>query len=179
VGHQRGYKKRVGRVGGHRGRETRRRARVRMHRSTATRGEGGADRAVPRRREREKRDARGNDSTTGDPGPRDRERAGEVNWRRQDGPTGQKAREGARAGDLPLRGGVHLSGTVGARASSLAGLNWAGWAAGLLSFFFFSGFSNSFSISFSIWFSNPNLTRFQIQINSNLCNTSKNILSSA
>jgi hypothetical protein len=30
VGHRRGYKKRVGRVGGRRGRETRRRARVRM-----------------------------------------------------------------------------------------------------------------------------------------------------
>ena len=33
--------------------------------------------------EREKRDARGNGSTTGDPGPRDRERrarAGEGNW---------------------------------------------------------------------------------------------------
>jgi hypothetical protein len=52
TGHRRGYKKRVGRVGGRRGRETQRRARVRMHRSTATCGEGGADRAGPRRRER-------------------------------------------------------------------------------------------------------------------------------
>jgi hypothetical protein len=51
----------------------------------------------------EKRDARGNDSTTGDLGPRDterereRERTGEGNRRRQIGPTGQRARERERA----------------------------------------------------------------------------------
>jgi hypothetical protein len=39
-------------VGGRRGRETRRCARVRMRRSTVTRGEGGADRASPQCRER-------------------------------------------------------------------------------------------------------------------------------
>jgi hypothetical protein len=51
--------------------------------------------------EREKRDARGNGSTTGDPSLRDRERehAGEGNWRRQIGPTGQRARESARGGE--------------------------------------------------------------------------------
>jgi hypothetical protein len=38
--------------------------------------------------EREKRDARGNGSTTGETGPRDRERAVEKNRRRQIGPTG-------------------------------------------------------------------------------------------
>jgi hypothetical protein len=40
------------------------------------RGEGGSDRAGPRRRER-KGDARGNGSATGEPGPLDRERGGE------------------------------------------------------------------------------------------------------
>jgi hypothetical protein len=54
AGHRRGYKKRVGRVGGRRGRETRRRTRVRMRRSTVTRGEGGTDRVGPRRRGRRK-----------------------------------------------------------------------------------------------------------------------------
>jgi hypothetical protein len=39
------------------------------------RGEGGTDKAGPRHRER-KEDARGNGSTTGEPGPRDRERGG-------------------------------------------------------------------------------------------------------
>jgi hypothetical protein len=58
AGHWRGYKKRVGRVGERRGRETRRCARVRMRQSTATRGEGGADRAGPRRREREDKGVR-------------------------------------------------------------------------------------------------------------------------
>jgi hypothetical protein len=37
------------------------------------RGEGGTDKAGPRLRER-KEDAWGNGSTTGEPGPRDRER---------------------------------------------------------------------------------------------------------
>jgi hypothetical protein len=73
TGHRRGYKKRVGRVGGCRGRETQRRARVRMCRSTATRGEGRAYRAGPWRRERGQGRA-GNGTTTGNPGPEDRER---------------------------------------------------------------------------------------------------------
>jgi hypothetical protein len=42
-----------------------------------------------------------------------------------------------------------------------------------LAFFFFSGISNGFSILFSLGFS------IQIQTNSNMCNNSKNILSSA
>jgi hypothetical protein len=37
-------------------------------------GEGGTDREGPQRREREKRDARGNGSAPSEPGPRDRER---------------------------------------------------------------------------------------------------------
>jgi hypothetical protein len=47
--------------------------------------------------EREERGARGNGSATGDPGPRDRERERGENWRRQIGPTGQRAREGGCA----------------------------------------------------------------------------------
>jgi hypothetical protein len=50
--------------------------------------------------EREERGAQGNDSATGEPGPRDREReraCGRRNWRRQVGPTRQRAREGGRA----------------------------------------------------------------------------------
>jgi hypothetical protein len=58
-------------------------------------GEGGIDKAGPQRKER-KGDTRGQRLGTGEPGPRDRERerTGEGNWRRQVGPTGQRAREG-------------------------------------------------------------------------------------
>jgi hypothetical protein len=66
--------------------------------------------------ERDKRDARGNGSMTGDPGLRDRERererAGEGNRRRHIGPIGQRARERGRARETgadrrgpPVRGG--------------------------------------------------------------------------
>jgi hypothetical protein len=81
---------------------------------------GGTDRAGPRRRERRK-GARGNDSATGEPGPRDRERerVGEGNWRRQIGPTGQRARDGghARARTTADRRGppARRRGRVGAR----------------------------------------------------------------
>jgi hypothetical protein len=78
----RGSKKRAGRVGGRRGREIRRRAQVGTRRSTA-----GAKRAgligQAHDAERERRDARGNGSTPGEPGPRDRERggaSGRRNW---------------------------------------------------------------------------------------------------
>jgi hypothetical protein len=64
------------------------------------RGEGRTDKASPRRRER-KGDPRGQRLGTGEPGPRDtqreKERTGEGNWRRQVGPTGQRAREGGRS----------------------------------------------------------------------------------
>jgi hypothetical protein len=74
------------------------------------------------------------------------------NWRRQIGPSGQRARERARGrGELPLTGGVRLSGGADVRARGLAGLS---GPPGLLSLFLFSGFSNSFSNSFSIGFSN-------------------------
>jgi hypothetical protein len=75
AGRRQGYKKRVGHVGGHRARETRRRARVRTRRSTAGAGKAELTR-LAHNAEREKRDARGNGSTTGDLGPRDRERRG-------------------------------------------------------------------------------------------------------
>jgi hypothetical protein len=69
--------------GWRRGREIWRRARVRTRRSTAS-AEGAELIGLAHGAEREKRDARGNGSTTGDPGPRDRERerAGEGNWHR-------------------------------------------------------------------------------------------------
>jgi hypothetical protein len=55
----------------------------------------------------------------------------------------EREREGARERELPLTGGVRLSGVA---ARGLAGPSWAGL--GFFLFFFFSGFSNSFSISF-------------------------------
>jgi hypothetical protein len=58
----------------------------------------------------------------------------------------EREREDERERQLLLTGGVLLSGGAGARARDLAGLSWAGWVA--FSFFFFSEFSNSFSISF-------------------------------
>jgi hypothetical protein len=55
----------------------------------------------------------------------------------------EREREGARERELPLTGGVRLSGGAGARPG------WAelGWL-GCFFLFFFSGFSNSFSIYF-------------------------------
>jgi hypothetical protein len=76
---------------------------------------------------------------------REREHAGEGNWRRQVGPSGQRARERESAcgrGDLSLIGGVRLSGGAGAQARGLAGPTWAGWAA----------FPFSFSLDFLIPF---------------------------
>jgi hypothetical protein len=123
AGHWRGSKKGAGRVGGRRGREIRRRARVRTRRSTAS-----AERAEPTGRvhgaERGERGVRGNGSATVGPGPRNRER------------------EGARGGELPLTGGVRLSGGAGARACGLAGLTGLVWAA----------FSFPFSLNFLIPF---------------------------
>jgi hypothetical protein len=65
----------AGHVGGRRGRETRRRARMRTRRSTTSVGKAELTR-LAHGAEREKRDARGNGSTAGDPGPRGREREG-------------------------------------------------------------------------------------------------------
>jgi hypothetical protein len=54
----------------------------------------------------------------------------------------EREREGAREGNLPLTGGVRLSGGAGTRARGLAGPTWAGWAA----------FPFSFSLDFLIPF---------------------------
>jgi hypothetical protein len=99
----------VGRVGGRRGRETRRRA----ERAELI----GLAHGV----EREKRDARGNGSMTGDLGPRDRERERGSARAKETGadrsaPAGrERERERERAGELPLTGGVRLSGAAGAQ----------------------------------------------------------------
>jgi hypothetical protein len=80
--------------------------RVRTRRSTA--GSGKAERTrLAHGAEREKRDAWGNGSATGDLGPRDREREGER----------------AGEGKLALIGGARLLGREGARARAHAG--WA------------------------------------------------------
>jgi hypothetical protein len=131
AGHRWGYKKRVGHVGGRSGRETRRRARVRMRRSTATRGEAGADKAGPRHRER-KVGAQGQRFGTGELGLRNREReregerAGEVTGADMLAPLdNERGREGARERGLSLTGGVRLSGAAGARGTGPGGLVWA------------------------------------------------------
>jgi hypothetical protein len=142
--HWRGSKKGAGRVGGRRGREIRRRARVRKRRSTASvegaeltwqaynaeRERKGASEAMARRLVIRARET-------------ERERAGEKNWHRQIGPLGsERGREAAREGELPLTGGVCLSDDAGAWAHDLAGPTWVGWAT--LSF--------SFSLNFLIPF---------------------------
>jgi hypothetical protein len=141
-------------VGGRRGREIRRRARVRTRRSTVS-AEGAELTGQAHSAEREERGARGNGSATGDPGPRDRERErarGRKTGANRSTPVGsERGREGVREGELPLTGGVCLLDGAGARP---------GWVdlgrLGCFILFFFSEFSNSFFISFSIEFSNPN-----------------------
>jgi hypothetical protein len=141
-------------VGGRRGRETQRRARVRTRRSTARPGVGDltgqahsiekekgtrgvmAQRLANRARETEREEGRAGEETGAD----------------RSAPLGsERERETARERGLPLTGGVRLSGSAGVRP---------GWAElgrlGCISFFFFSGFSNSFFYFFSIGFSNPN-----------------------
>jgi hypothetical protein len=92
------------------------------------REEGGSDKAGPRHREREG-DTRGQRFGAGEPGPQNREReregerAGEVNWRRQVGSTGQRESEGEWALGVAPTGGARLSGREGARARTHTG--WA------------------------------------------------------
>jgi hypothetical protein len=112
------------------------------------REEGGSDRAGPRRRER-KGDARGQRLDTGEPGPRgrERERAGEVTGADRLGPLGnERARESGRSG---LRRQVGLA-CQAERARGCgrtrAGLNGLPW--GRISFSYFPGISNAFSIYF-------------------------------
>jgi hypothetical protein len=66
---------------------------------------------------------------------------GEENWRRHAGPTGQRGREGAREGELPLTVGSTCQ-TARARGRGLAGSTRLVWAA----------FSFSFSLDFLIPF---------------------------
>jgi hypothetical protein len=83
------------------------------------------------------------------------ERAGEVTGVGRSAPLGsEQEREGAREGELPLTGGVRLSGAADARARGLGWLSWAGGAA--FSFYFSLDFLIPFLFSFSIGFSNPN-----------------------
>jgi hypothetical protein len=83
---------------------------------------------------------------------RERERAGEGNWRRQIGPTGQRAREGGHARG---RTAADRQGPPVRRRGRAAWLGLVG-RLGCFLFSFISRFSNSFSISFSIGFLNPN-----------------------
>jgi hypothetical protein len=111
TGHWRGFMKGTGHVDERRGQETRRRARVRTRRSTAS-AKGAELTGLAHGTEREERGAWGNGSATGDSGPQDREKESaraKENWRRQISPSGQRARERARGrGELPLSGPTGL-----------------------------------------------------------------------
>jgi hypothetical protein len=115
--------------------------------------------------------------TTGNMNPRDRER--EARGRGETGadrsaPAGRE-RESERARKIGADGrGPPVRGSRRARGTRSGGLVWAEVA-----FSFFPGFSNSFSISFLSGVKFQIQNWFQIQINSNMCNTLKNILSSA
>jgi hypothetical protein len=97
------------------------------------REEGGTNRAGPRRKER-KGDARGQRLGTGEPSLRNRERERESERAKETSadklvPLGsERERVSAREGELPLTGGVCLSGGAGARAHDLAGLSGLPWA---------------------------------------------------
>jgi hypothetical protein len=144
-------------VGGRRGRETRRCARVRMRRSTATRGEGGADRAGPRRRERkEGRSGQRLDDWRSGPA-RQRERGStRAKETGADGSAplgGERERERARVGGGTAadRRGPPVRGGRRARGTGPGGLVW-------------TAFSFSFSLNFLIPFLFLFLFGFQFQI---------------
>jgi hypothetical protein len=155
AGHLRGSKKGVGRMGGRRGRENRRRARVRTRRFTARAGKAKLTRQA-HGAEREKRTRGGNGSALANRAretetERESERAKDIGADKS-APLGSE-REGGRA-----RGRT----TADRRGSPVRRRGRAAWLGlvgqlGCFLLFFFSGFSNSFSISFSIGFSNPNL----------------------
>jgi hypothetical protein len=141
-------------VGRRRGREIRRRTRVCTRRSTAS-VEGAELTGRVHGAERGERGVRGNGSRLAARAcetERKRERVGKKTGADRLAPLGsERGRAGARVGDLLLTGGVRLSDGTGARPG------WANWAGlGCFQLFFFSEFSNSFSISFSIGFLNPN-----------------------
>jgi hypothetical protein len=136
VGHWRGSKKGAGRVGGHRGREIRCRARVRTRRSTAS-VEGAELTGQANGAEREEKGCAGQQLGDWRSGPvRQRESArGRKTGADRSAPLGsEREREGAREGELPLTGGVRLSDGMGARARGLAGLS---GPTGMLSLFLF------------------------------------------
>jgi hypothetical protein len=148
-GRWRGSKREMGRVGGRHGREFWRRVRVRTRRSTVRSGMAELIGRV-HNTERGKWSARGNGSVPRKLGPRGREgrgARGRRNRRRHPSPTGQRARERGRTGE-----GVAADRWI-PPVRRRGGAAWLGRArlARLLdyfSFFFFFGFSNSFSISF-------------------------------
>jgi hypothetical protein len=113
------------------------------------RGGGGTNRVGPRHRERRKGRAgqRLGDWRSGPVRQRERERVGEENQRRQVGPSGQRPREGgcARGRTAADRRGPPVRRRE--RAGTRPGLADLG-RLGCFILFFFSGFSNSFSISF-------------------------------
>jgi hypothetical protein len=134
AGHWWGSKKGAGRVGGRRGRETRQRAQVCTRRSTAGAGRAELTGQV-HCAERERKGALGamaqHLAMRVHETEREEGRAGEETGANRSAPLGSE-----RERELPL-------GDAGARP---------GWAElgrlGCISFLFFSGFSNSFSISF-------------------------------
>jgi hypothetical protein len=144
------------------------------------RGEGGSDKAAPRCRERRKgRTGQRLDGWRSRPA-KQREREG-ANGRRKLVSIGwphwaASERERARGRTVVDRRGppVRRSGRADARPGWAY---WAGWAT--FSFSFSLDFLIPFLFLFYRVFQIQIQTRFQIQINSTLCNTSKNILSSA
>jgi hypothetical protein len=144
-----GSKKGAGRVGGCRGREIQRRARVRTLRSTAS-VEGAELTGQAHGVEREERGRRAMAqrlAIRAHETERERERAGEVTGADRSAPAGRE-RESVRAqerGSVADRRGppVRRRGRAGTRP------DWADMGRlGCFILFFFSGFSNSFSISF-------------------------------
>jgi hypothetical protein len=140
AGHWRGSKKGAGRVGGRRGREIWRRARVRTRRSTTSEGKAELTRQA-HGAEREERGSRGNDSAISVLGPRDRERESErvkETGADRSAPlaASERGRVRARQGTATDRRGPPVK-----RRGRVAWL-------GCFLLFFFSGFSNSVSISF-------------------------------
>jgi hypothetical protein len=128
AGHRRGYKKSVGRVGGHHGREIQRRARVCTRWYTA-----GARKAELTRQahgtEGEKRDARGNDWQSGPAKQREREQAGEVTGADRLGPLGsERARESGHSGLRRHVGLACQAERARGRRRTRAGLNGPPWA---------------------------------------------------
>ena len=117
AGHWRGSKKGAGRVGGRRGRETRRRARVRTRLSTTRAGKAELIRQAQGAK-REKWTCGGNGSALANRAretERESERAKETGADRSAPLGSEREREGAHEGELPLTGGVRLSGGAGAR----------------------------------------------------------------